>query len=131
MCDSAKSDLPHDLALPRPWSQSPSERCKPYAQRVFFLSLARPLCGFDLADPTRPRPRGRGTIPTETVAILIFRKLDQPLHLFLTLIPPSPQLDLRREIEHQSMETARHYICIYHVNTWPGTGIKSSSASAM
>ena len=27
---------------------------------------------------------------------------------------PSPQIDLR-QTEHQSMETARHHICIYHV----------------
>ena len=30
------------------------------------------------------------------------------------LNPPSPQLD-PQQIEHQSMETARHHICIYHV----------------
>ena len=29
--------------------------------------------------------------------------------------PPSPQLDLQRQREHQRMETARHHICIYHV----------------
>ena len=32
----------------------------------------------------------------------------------VTLIPPSPQLDLR-QIEHQSTETTRHHICICHV----------------
>ena len=56
------------------------------------------------------------TILTEMVAILIYRKLDLPLHRQCNSIPPSPKLDLRQEIvEHQSMQTARHHICIYHV----------------
>ena len=57
------------------------------------------------------------TILKAMVAMLIFRKLDLPLHLYmqsLILIRPAPQFDLR-QIEHQSMETARHHICIYHV----------------
>ena len=53
------------------------------------------------------------TILTAMVAILIFRKLNLLCICNVTLIPPSPKLDLR-QIEHQSMETARHCICIYH-----------------
>ena len=49
------------------------------------------------------------------VAIPNFRKLNQPLHLQCNSTSSIPTyLDLR-QIEHQSMETARHPICICHV----------------
>ena len=38
----------------------------------------------------------------------------RPASASVILVTPSPELDLR-QIEHQSMETARHHICIYHV----------------
>ena len=52
--------------------------------------------------------------PRGKVAILIFRKLNLLCICNEILVPPSPQLDLR-QIEHQSMETARYHICIDHV----------------
>ena len=51
----------------------------------------------------------------EMVAILIFRKLD--LHLLLQYNSNSsiPTIGSATNREHQSMETARHHICICHV----------------
>ena len=48
------------------------------------------------------------------VAILVFRKLDLPLHLKCN----SNSFTTKRSAtnrEHQGMETARHHIFIYHV----------------
>ena len=38
-----------------------------------------------------------------------------PLHCFVILIPLFPQIDLNCGNRATSMETARHYICIYHL----------------
>ena len=54
------------------------------------------------------------TIQTAMVAPLIFQTLDLPLLLQCDSTSSIPQLDLQ-QIAHQSMETARHHICIYHV----------------
>ena len=56
-----------------------------------------------------------GTILTEICCYSEFSEIKICLCIcHAILIPQPPELDLR-QIEHQSMETARHHICIYHL----------------
>ena len=55
------------------------------------------------------------TLVTEMVAILIFRKFDLARHLSSNSNSSIPTIRSATNREHQSMETARHRICISHV----------------
>ena len=60
------------------------------------------------------RISGASTILTELVAILIFQKIDLPLHLQCNSNSSIPKIRSATSRKHKSMETARHQICIYH-----------------
>ena len=52
---------------------------------------------------------------TEMAAILISQNFDLPLHLQCNSNSSIPTIRSATHREHQSMETARHHICICHV----------------